>query len=691
MGSRSRRVCIDVGGTFTDCLVLEEGGNPRAFKAATTPRDPTSGFIEALEKAAAFHEESLSEFLKTIPLIVHGTTLATNTLITGQGVSTGMIATEHFPDTIEIRRGQREPELSMYNWFVPRYRPLIPRHLRLEIPERVRYTGDIVTPLDAKAVRRAATKLRANGCQSVAICFLHSYINPAHEIQAANICREVFGDGHVVASHKILPVWREFERFSTTVVSAYLGPVIADYLTDLRSHLQETGFEGNLLMMLSNGLITPVQECVERAVYLLSSGPAAAPAGAIRLTRPLVEEANLLSIDMGGTSLDICLIRGGEIPTTTDSWVGGHRVAIKMVDVESIGAGGGSTAWIDSLGLLRVGPQSAGADPGPACYGRGSSAPTVTDADLILGYIPADYFLGGEIGLEISAAESAIRSVGEKLGLGVQETAQAIFRTVNSFMADRILELCTKRGQDVRELTLVAGGGAGPIHGPFIADLLGIKQTIVPCVAALYSAYGMFTMDLGRDFAKSHVSRFDLIAPSTVGDFYRQMENDAQVSTDQIAIGGAIPVFTRSAEMRYVGQYHEVEVPVPIGPITADTIKEIIDRFHARHESLYTFSMPWRETEFLTFRLRATVPRPEFSLRQIASGPADPELALKRERLCMWGNEVLRTPVYNGDLLQTGNQIKGPAIIEEKTTTIAVPPRFKCSVDSARNLMLHLG
>jgi N-methylhydantoinase A len=361
-----------------------------------------------------------------------------------------------------------------------------------------------------------------------------------------------------------------------------------------------------------------------------------------------------------------------------------------MVDVESIGAGGGSIGWIDSLGLLRVGPQSAGADPGPACYGKGAGAPTVTDADLILGYIPADNFLGGEIRLDATAAENAMLGIGEKLGIGVEDTAQAVFRTVNSFMADRILELCTKRGQDVRELTLVAGGGAGPIHGPFIAELLGIKQTIVPCVAALYSAYGMFTMDLGRDFARSHVARSDLISPGTVGEFYREMESAAQASAGRIAIGGAMPAFTRTAEMRYLGQYHEVEVPVPAGPITAETIKETIARFHARHEALYTFCMPWRETEFLTFRLRATVPRVDFSLRQIASGAEDPKLALKRERLCMWGNELLRTPVYNGGLLQTGNQIKGPAIIEEETTTIAVPERFSCKVDSARNFILHL-
>ena len=681
-----RRVCIDVGGTFTDCLVLEEGSSPQAFKAATTPKDPAAGFLEALGKAAAFHDEDLPNFLASIGVIVHGTTLATNTLLTGDGAPTGMLTTEHFPDTIEIRRGQREPELSMYNWFVPRYRPLVPRHLRLEVPERIRYTGEVITPLDADAVRKAALELKGKGIRSIAVCFLHSYINPDHELQAITICKEVFGDGHVTASHKILPVWREFERFSTTVVSAYVGPVIGNYLTDLQRRLKESGFVGNLLMMLSNGLIQPAEECVDRAVYLLSSGPAAAPSGAIRLAKS-IDRDNLLSIDMGGTSLDICLIRSGDIPTTTEGWVGGHRVAIKMVDVESIGAGGGSIAWVDSLGLLRVGPQSAGADPGPACYGKGSHAATVTDADVVLGYVPTDYFLAGEIALDTHAAEDALRSIGERLGLSVQQIAQAIFKTVNSYMADRILELCTKRGQDVRELTLVAGGGAGPIHAPFIAELLGIRTTLVPPVAALYSAFGMFTMDLGRDFARSYVARADTIDPRKVADFFIQMESEA--IANRIALDGVQPIFTRSADMRYVGQYHEVEVWLPDGPITADSIKETIARFHSRHQALYTFSMPWRETEFLTFRLRGTVPRASFELQHIPLGDPNPEAAFKRQRRCLWDDAFLETPVYAGELLRSGNRIPGPAIIEEQTTTVAIPQRCICEVDASRNFILR--
>ncbi len=684
-----RRVCIDVGGTFTDCLVLEEGDSPRAFKAPTTPNDPTSGFLEALGKAAAFYKETVNDFIHSISLIVHGTTLATNKLLTGQGAATGMLTTENFPDTIEIRRGQREPGMSIYNWFVPRYQPLVPRHLRLEVAERVRYTGDVITPLDRNAVRQAAIKLRDKGVESVAVCFLHSYINPQHELEAVRICEEVLGQGNVTASHKILPVWREFERFSTTVVSAYVGPVVAKYLNDLERRLAQAGFSGSLLMMLSNGLTQPIEDCVDRAVSLLSSGPAAAPSAALRLTSEM-GCGDLLSIDMGGTSLDICLIRGGEIPTTTDGWVGGHRVAIKMVDVESIGAGGGSIAWIDSLGLLRVGPQSAGADPGPACYGKGSDA-AVTDADLVLGYVHADYFLGGEIALDAQASRAALQKIGNKLGMDVETAAQAIFTTINSYMADQILELCTKRGQDVRELTLVGGGGAGPIHAHFIAEQLGISTVVVPPVAALYSAFGMFTMDLGRDFARSYVARSDTIDLKAVEDIYRHLEQEGQESVTKLAKPGSGAAFTRTAEMRYAGQYHEVEVALPPGIIDRSLIDEAVARFHKRHEALYTFAMPWRETEFLTFRLRATVPRAQFKLRKIAAGGADASAAIKRQRRCMWGGRLLDTPVYAGERLQSVNRIAGPAIIEEQTTTVAIPQKFVCEVDSDRNFILRSG
>ncbi|MBI2088127.1 MAG: hydantoinase/oxoprolinase family protein [Deltaproteobacteria bacterium] len=347
-------------------------------------------------------------------LLIHGTTLATNTLINESGAKTGMITTKDFRDIIEIRRGYKNIRASMYNVFVPPYRPLVPRHSRLEVEERTVHSGEILTPLNEPQVEQAIAKLKEKGVQSVAICFLHSYANPRNEERATEIAKALFDGAYITASHEILPVWREFERFSTTVVSAYVGPVVERYLHALERRLKDSGFHGSLLLMLSSGLVETVEYCVPRAVFLIGSGPAAAPSGAVYLGQG-VDHQSLISIDMGGTSFDVCLIRRGEIPTTTESWVGDERVAIKMVDIHSAGAGGGSIAWVDSLGLLRVGPHSAGAEPGPACYGKGGEAPTVTDADLLLGYVPADFFLGGEIPLNVERATQAIKKVADPL------------------------------------------------------------------------------------------------------------------------------------------------------------------------------------------------------------------------------------------------------------------------------------
>lgn len=683
-----KRVSIDVGGTFTDCLVLDEDGVIREFKASTTPADPAQGLLDALTKAAASFEQELDAFLGDVEILIHGTTLAINALLTGRGAPTGMITTENFRDVIEMRRGLRDLEVSMFNVFVPPYKPLVPRRWRIGVPERVRYTGEVLTPLDEDAVRRAAEKLKADGVVSVAVCFLYSFLNPAHERRAAEICEEVFGRGRVTASHEILPVWREFERFSTTTVSAYVAPLVADYLDSLVGRLESQGFAGSLVMMLANGLVQTAEQVRARAVYLLASGPAAAPAAALYLAEPAVGN-QLISIDMGGTSFEVCAIRGGEVPTTTESWVGKHRVAIKMVDTRSIGSGGGSIASIDSLGLLRVGPESAGADPGPACYGKGNTEPTVTDAHVVLGYVPADYFLGGDIGLDAAKAREAVARLAAKLGMSVEDTAQAIIETVNAQMADLITEVCTRRGLDVHDFALVAGGGAGPAHAAFLADRLDIEKVVVPSVAALYSAFGMLTMDLGRDFARSHVVRVDGVDPAAVGKLYAEMEADAIREFEPQGLGREDLTFTRTAEMRYVGQFHEVEIEFPSGPVTAEAIDTALASLHERHEDLFSFAMPWVPAQFLTFRLVATAARTTFELRNPSATEADASSAIKRTRLCYWDGEALDTPAYDGALLRPGHLLRGPAIIEERTTTIVVPAAFTCTIDERKNYVLQ--
>ncbi len=684
-----KQMTIDVGGTFTDCLVLEESGQLQRFKASTTPDDPTRGFFDAVGKAAAHYGRTVEQFLGNVEQIVHGTTLGTNILITDRGAKVGMITTEGFRDSIEMRRGIKNLHGSMFDIFIEPYKPLVPRYLRLGVNERTLYDGKILIPLNEKDLRTAAQKLLDDGCTAIAICFLHSYANGENELKAKRIIQEMSPDTYVTTSHEILPVWREFERFSTAVVSAYIGPAVTRYSRRLESGLTKHGFKGRLLMMLANGLVQVVNECVDRAVYLLNSGPAAAPSGTLYLGS-LYDKNNLLSVDMGGTSFDVCVIKDGQIPTTTESWVGEHRVGIKMVDVPTVGAGGGSLARIDSLGLLRVGPQSAGADPGPAAYGKGEEA-AVTDADLVLGYIPADYFLGGDIKLDVERSHQAVARVGSKLNMDINQTAQAIFTTINTVMANLITEVCTKQGHDVRDFTLVAGGGGGGIHAAAIAQQLSIPMVIVPKVAALLSAFGMFAKDLGLEYARS------CFRTQSKGDFdevsalYADMRRQAREDFARIGIPESQLSFQPTVEMRYAGQFHDVEVDLPGETLTAKNLPMLLQNFHTLYEKMFTYSMPWRQAEFLTFRLKVTAPRRPVKMASSAKAVSSVEAARRGSRMCLFkGNpQRVETPAYDWDRMEPGHKVTGPALIDDKTTTVLVVPGFTCEVDEYRNLVLR--
>ena len=684
-----KQLTIDVGGTFTDCLLLEESGQLQRFKASTTPNDPTHGFFEAVGKAARHYGLSLDKFLGDVEQIVHGTTLGTNILITERGAKVGMLTTEGFRDSIEMRRGIKNLHGSMFDIFIEPYRPLVPRYLRLGVEERTLYDGKVATPLDEAGLRTAAKKLLDDGCTAIAICFLHSYANGANELSAKKIVQGMAPDVYVTTSDEILPVWREFERFSTAVVSAYIGPAVTRYVRRLQDGLKERGFKGRLLMMLANGLVQGVDECVDRAVYLLNSGPAAAPSAA-KYLGGLHQRTNLLSMDMGGTSFDVCVLKDGDIPTTTESWVGEHRVAIKMVDVPTVGAGGGSIASIDSLGLLRVGPQSAGADPGPAAYGKGEEA-TVTDADLVLGYIPADYFLGGDIKLDVERAHQAVTRVGKKLNMGVEQSAQAVFTTINTVMANLITEVCTKQGHDVRDFTLVAGGGAGGIHAASIAGQLSIPMVIVPRVAALMSAFGMFAKDLGLEYARSCFRSQNKLDFAEISGLYADMRRQAREDFARMGIPESQMSFQPTVEMRYAGQFHEVEVDMPSEKLDKDSLAALLKIFHTRYEKMYTYSMDWRPAEFLTFRLKVTAPRRAVQLAANAAAGTSLESANRGKRACLFegSKERVNTPVYDWDKLAPGHKFSGPALVDDRTTTVLVPPKFNCELDAYCNLVLR--
>ena len=686
------RVTIDVGGTFTDCLVQDGRGEVHAFKSPTTPKDPAVGFINVLEKAARHFGMSLAQFLSDPALLIaHGTTLSTNALLTGNIAKVGLITTEGFRDTLQIRRGYKNVRTTRFNVFVPPYRPLVPRYLRFGIPERTLYTGDIETPLDETKLRESLGQLKNEDVQALAVCFLHSYVNPHNERRAAEICRQEMPGVYVTASHEVLPVFREFERFSTTVVSAAVGPITRNYLKRLQDQLAEQGFKGTLYMVQGGGMVQSVEESARRAVSLICSGPAAAPSGAIRLGQSVGTD-NLFSVDMGGTSYDVCLIHKGAIPTTDMNWVGEELVAMKLVDVPSVGAGGGSIAWINALGLLQVGPQSAGADPGPACYARGGDQPTTTDADLVMGLVPADYFLGGEIGLREDLAREAIRKVAEPLGIDVPRAAFTIFNTVNSVMADKMTEISTKHGYDIRDFALVVGGGAGPVHAGHVAEQLGIPKVVIPRFAATYSAFGMLNMEVGRDFARSVLARASLLDPVRLNALFDEMEAEAREVLGALGVAARDIVIDRSLEMRYMGQFHEVLVhDVPLGKIGAPELKSITQAFHRTHKDLYTFDMPGREAEFLNACVKAAARREPLKLAEIAAAKGPVEQCIKRRRAVLWDSErgYEDTPVYDGDRLGAGHRIPGPALIEESATTVVVPASYDCVVDNVRNYILE--
>jgi N-methylhydantoinase A len=683
------RVATDVGGTFTDCLVLRDDGRLSEFKALTTPDEPSQGLMACLEKAARAEGKSILEFIGTVEFIIHGTTLATNALLTERGAKVGMLTTEGFRDELEIRRGFKNIRTSMYNLKVPPYKPLVRRYLRLPVRERALCTGEIETAVDISSVRAALDKFAAERVEAVAVCFLHSYANPENERQVAEICRGRFDSiVYVTTSHEVLPVWGEYERFSTTVVSATIGPIVSEYLIALEKRLAELGFKGSLLMVRADGLVQSAAHSRRQAVTLINSGPAAAPTTALFFGR-LSGYENLISIDMGGTSLDVCLIRKGEIPTTTESWVGDERVAIKMVDIHSIGAGGGSLAWIDSLGLLRVGPQSAGAMPGPACYGRGGDRPTVTDADVLLGYIPTDYFLGGEIPLDADRSREAIRQVAEPLGMTESQAAQAIFQSVNSLMADQVIELSTRRGYDLRDFALVVGGGAGAVHAAHVAELLGIPSVMIPRYAALYSAFGMFAMDIGREYSRSYIAHVDKLDLKRLESLYQELTEQAMADFQQSHMEPSEIFFTRSAQMRYLGQFHEIEVPLPSAFKSSEEVEMVLKAFHDRHKELYTFNLPYRGVQFLTFWLKAAAAQKlDLKTVPLARGDGAPALAMKRSRRCLFGKNWVETPCYDGERLLAGNVLRGPAIIEEKATTVVVPETFTCTIDASGTYLL---
>jgi N-methylhydantoinase A len=687
------RVGIDIGGTFTDLILINDAnGELTVGKVLTTPANPSSAVAEvladALQRAAAPAE--------SVQHVIHGTTLVTNAVIERKGARTALLTTRGYRDAYEIAREHR---YDLYDLFLEMPTPLVPRYLRLEVDERVYADGSVGRAPDPVRVARLVAELRDKGIQAIAVCFVHSYANPAHERLVGDIIREVAPDIRVSLSSDVVPEIREYERTSTTVVNVYVQALVEDYLAELVRRLKALQIGGELLLMLSSGGISTVETASRFPLRLLESGPAGGALASAYFGQ-LVNVSDLMAFDMGGTTAKLCVIEDGRPLTSTEFEVdrkyrfkagSGLPVKTPVVELIEIGAGGGSIARVDSLGLLKVGPDSAGADPGPACYGRGGREPTVTDADLVLGYLDPDFFLGGRLQLDRGAAEHAIGSkVAEPLGMSTVRAAWGIHQLVNEGMASAARVHAIERGKDPRSLPLFAFGGAGPGHGFGVARVLHSPRLIVPFGAGVTSAFGFLTAPLAFDFVRSFVAQLDSADWEHINTILDDMTAQGDAILARSRISPAERRFTRQADVRYAGQGHEIRIDLPAGRLGAESLTSIRTTYETVYRGLFGRTGPDVPIEAISWRLIASGSQPTVRLSPPPRSASRD--ALKGERLVYFPEweEHRRVPVYDRYELVAGARLLGPAIIEERESTTVVGPAAGIEVDASRTLNIDL-
>jgi N-methylhydantoinase A len=656
------RVGIDVGGTFTDIVVIDQDGHVTLAKVSSTPSDPSVGVLEGLAVAAGILGLDRRSMLEVTSDIVHGTTVATNALLEHKGARVGMLTTEGHRDIIEMREGYKD---DRYNLRMAAPDPLVPRHLRLGVRERIRSDGSIHAPLDADSLDRAIAVLLDNDIEAVAICYLHSYRNPIHEKRTEEAVRKALPHAYVSTSSTVLPQIKEYERFCTTVVNAYVGPVLGRYLGNLQDSLRRAGYRNNVLIMQSHGGIASIAEAIRLAAGSVLSGPAGGVAGG-RFSARIAGESDLITFDMGGTSTDISLIVDGACQLAFERGVGGEKVALPSLEILTLGAGGGSIARVDAGSILRVGPQSAGALPGPACYGRGGHEATVTDANLVLGYLDAERFADGAMKLDREAAGQAVERIARQLGSDRIAAARGIFTVVNTAMAEGIRLVSIKRGHDARRFTLLSFGGAAGVHVTDLSRRLGIERVIVPRIASLLSAWGMLTTDLRHEIVQTHIGDIHELEEAELRDVLMRLEADgrARIST---GFHGTVDVH-RSLDMRYGEQMYSTNVAIDALDLTApNLLAQAVSLFHKRHEDLYTYSLPDRDVALVNARVAVVGRLPDL--------PEEPVLAEHRQggahgKRRIYLDDWQTVPVYDLHELGPEESIAGPCLIEAPTTTV---------------------
>jgi N-methylhydantoinase A len=685
------KIGIDVGGTFTDFLLTSETGQPEVYKVLSTPEDPAVGLMNGLKEMAQNKGLALEEFIKQVGTIVHGTTVTTNAVLTRRGAKTGLLTTKGVRDALEMRRGIREKQ---YDNRYTNVEPLVPRYLRRPVEERLDYKGDLVTGLKEADVLEGLELFKNEDVEAVAICFMNSFANTAHEAKAAEMVKKHFPGAYLTVSSGFLPSIRFYDRISTTVLNSYVGPILKKYLTSLVKKLADTGFEGILLIMQSNGGVISPHYAMDHAAVTLLSGPAAGPVAGIEYSS-IQGYNDCITIDMGGTSFDAALIKNKTPLVTTEGEIERLRLALPMLGIVTIGAGGGSIGWVDEGGLLRMGPQSAGSKPGPACYGLGGLLPTCTDANLILGYLDKDFFAGGKIRLDYDKAVGAVKeNVADKLNMDVVEAAAGMYRVINVNMASGLREVSVKRGEDPREFPLVVAGGAGPVHACMIALELEIPVMIIPRESSIFCAAGMLMSDLKHNFVRTHPAILNQLDEETFKSLFREMEEEAAKMLDTEHIPEQSVRFVYSLDMRYLKQYHELNVVISGEEIDHGDTRSIAAKFHPEHSRLYGYSLEKEDTpiELINLRLLSigrTV-KPKFT-RQDLDGK-EPDKAFKKKRNVYLPQEqsFQEVPVYDGAKLKYGNKVKGPAVIEQVNTTTLVTPEYNVICDRYGSYTMYL-
>lgn len=686
--SMALRVAVDIGGTFTDLVYVDDAtGALGLAKTSTTPGRLQEGVLAAIRQAG-FDPAEVARF-------VHGTTVVINAITERKGVPVGLLTTRGMRDVLEIGRGNRP---DIYNLRYQKPRPFVPRRLRLEVRERLAPDGSVVEPLREDDVAAAAEAFRRAGVQAVAVCFLHAYANPEHERRAGDLLRRLLPGAFVTLSHEITREWREYERTSTTVLNAYVGPIASGYLERLEADLRAAGIGGALHIMQSGGGTITFAAARETPIHLVESGPVGGVVGAAALAAEL-DLGDVITLDIGGTTAKSSLIKGGEVAVTTDyrlEWTpryAGYPVKVPVVDIVEIGAGGGSIAWLDDTGRLHVGPESAGADPGPAAYGRGGTRPTVTDANLITGRLDPEAFLGGRMRLDLEAARRAYQPLAAHYGIDVDAAALGVLRVADAVMMNALTLVSVQRGYDPRDFSLVVMGGGGPLHGPALARELGIRRVVVPRAPGHFSAWGMLTSDLRRDLVQTFVTDLDHAAAGDLEARFTAMETELIGAFAAEGLERAAVTCVRAADLRYRGQEHTVRVPVPGRLDGPADVEAVIGRFHEAHQRQYTFRLD-SGVEAVNLHVTAVVrqPRPARAPLDRVPGEAGANRALVGRRAVLFGaGQRLEVPVYDRGRLPAAAEVRGPAVIAEEASTTLLHPGMAMVVDDFGNLHIDTG